>query len=91
MGLIGYDWAPHGVELDTSGHPERQVHARDPRDYVWQQGASHIAECLVTGKEPLITAEHALHVVEIIIAARTSQDTGRRIDLVSRFKWPVIT
>lgn len=56
-----------------------------------QQGASHIAECLVTGREPLITAEHALHVVEIIIAARTSQATGRRIDLVSRFKWPVIT
>jgi predicted dehydrogenase len=63
----------------------------DAEGYVWQQGASKVAECLATGKEPLFTPEHALHVVDIICAARESQATGRRIDLQSTFRWPVIT
>jgi predicted dehydrogenase len=41
--------------------------------------------------EPRINAEHALHVLEIIEAARKSQETGRRIALKSSFKWPLIT
>jgi predicted dehydrogenase len=57
---------------------------------VWQQGASVIAEALATGKEPLITAEHALHVLEIIEAARNSGASGKRIALESTFKWPVV-
>ena len=48
-------------------------------------------ESLVTGKELLVRPEHALHVVEIMVAARQSQRTGRRIELTSTFKWPVIT
>ena len=66
-------------------------YAEDAAGYVWQQGASQVAECLVTGKEPLFTPEHALHVVEIIVAARESQRTGRRIELQSTFRWPVIS
>jgi hypothetical protein len=34
--------------------------------------------------------EQALHVVEIICAARESQETGKRIALQSTFKWPVV-
>ena len=55
----------------------------DAEGYVWQQGASIVAECLATGKETLVTPEHALHVVDIMCAARESQATGRRIDLQS--------
>jgi predicted dehydrogenase len=49
-----------------------------------------VAESLVTGKEPLINAEHALHVLEIIEAARASQESGKRIMLKSSFPWPVV-
>jgi predicted dehydrogenase len=90
MGLIGYDWAPQGVDLATESAPNYERHVTDAEGYVWEQGASMVAECLATGKEPLFTPEHALHVVEIITAARESQATGRRIDLKSTFKWPVI-
>jgi len=90
MGLVGYDWAPFGVDIATLDHetPVREV--PDPGTYVWQQGASVIAECLATGKEPLINAEHALHVLEIIEAARKSGSDGKRVKLQSTFKWPVI-
>jgi predicted dehydrogenase len=89
MGLIGYDWAPFGVEVATSWTEPPQRFATDAGTYVWQQGASVIAEALATGKEPRINAEHALHVLEIIEAARESQATGKRINLQSTFKWPM--
>lgn len=89
MALIGYDWAPFSVELARSWTEPPQRFATDTRGYVWEQGASVVAECLATGKEPLITAKHALHVLEIIEAARVSQETGRRVELKSTFAWPL--
>jgi predicted dehydrogenase len=90
MGLVGYDWAPQGVDLATQKQPKLERHVTDAQGYVWQQGAALAAECLATGRELLVTPEHALHVLEIIIAARESQKTGRRIALTSSFKWPIL-
>ncbi len=91
MGQIGYDWTPRGVDLATKDSPKMLRHFTDPRGYVWQQGAVFAAECLVTGKELLMTPEHALHVLEIITAAREYSVTWRRVMLTSTFKWPVVT
>jgi predicted dehydrogenase len=90
MGLVGYDWEPNGVDLATQDKPVTERHVTDAGTYVWQQGASVVAKCLAGGEEPLITPEHSLHVVEIMVAARESQVIGKRIDLKSTFKWPVI-
>lgn len=90
MGLVGYDWEPLGVDVATEARPEYERRAIDAKGYVWQQGASDVAECLATGEEPLFTPEHALHVVEIMTAARESQRDGRRVSLTSTFKWPVV-
>jgi predicted dehydrogenase len=91
MGLVGYDWEPRGVDLATRDQPGYERHSTDKGNYVWQMGASLAAECLATGTEMLIAPEHALHVLEIILAARESQETGRRIPLRSTFKWPVVS
>jgi len=90
MALVGYDWAPYGVDMATSDHEQSQRFLPDPGTYVWQQGATVISESLVTGKEPLINVHHALHVLEIIEAARESGKTGKRIKLQSDFKWPLV-
>jgi hypothetical protein len=90
IGMVGYDWEPLGVDVSTEESPVFARHATDAEGYVWQQGASLVAETLATGKERLFTPEHALHVVEIIVAARESQKTGKRIDMKSTFKWPVV-
>lgn len=90
MGLVGYDWAPFGVDLATLDHQEPQRFASDPEDYVWQQGASVISEALVTKMEPLINPEHALHILEVIEAARASSESGKKVKLSSSFKWPVV-
>lgn len=91
MHLIGYDWAPSGVDMATREHDEKTIrYAEDAGDYVWQEGASVIAESLAKDIEPLIQAEHSLHVLEIIEAARKSQEEGKRISLVSTFRWPIV-
>ena len=90
MALAGYDWAPHGVDMVTHEHEAPQRFVPDPVDYVWQQGATVISESLIKGTEPLIAVEHALHVLEIIEAARKSGKTGRKIYLKSNFKFPVV-
>lgn len=90
MGMIGYDWAPFGVELATSWTDPPKIYEEDTKGYVWQEGASVISEALVKGIEPRIAAEHALHVLEIIEAARASSATGKKIMLESTFKWPMV-
>lgn len=91
MALVGYDWAPFGVDLAVSWTEKPIRYELDPKDYVWQQGASVIAENLVKGTEPRINVEHALHVLEIIEAARTSGQTGQRIKLTSSFPYPMVS
>ena len=91
MGLVGYDWAPLGVDLATHQKPKLERHVTDAQGYIWQQGGALAAECLATGRELLVTPEHALHVLEIITGARKSQATGKRIKVTSAFRWPVVS
>lgn len=90
MGLIGYDWAPFGVELVNAHDKPAEKHAIDTKGYVWQEGASVISKSMVTKIEPIIATDHALHVLEIIEAARKSSETGKRIAMESTFKWPMV-
>jgi predicted dehydrogenase len=90
MSLVGYDWAPFGVDMATLENEKTVRHVPDPGTYVWQQGASVISESLATNTEPLINAQHALHVLEVIEATRASQAAGKRIQLQSTFPYPVV-
>jgi predicted dehydrogenase len=90
MRLIGYDWETNGVILDDSWERPGQLHEKETGGYMWQEGATKVAESLVHKTEPLINVEHALHVLEIIEAARKSSANGMRIPLISTFKWPVV-
>ncbi|HMO62473.1 MAG TPA: Gfo/Idh/MocA family oxidoreductase [Ferruginibacter sp.] len=90
MRLIGYDWETNGVMMDTSWDEPPKLECTDKGGYVWQEGATKTGESILTGVEPRINVEHALHVLEIIEAARKSQETGRRIPLKSKFRWPMV-
>lgn len=90
MSLIGYDWAPNGVDMVTKENEQPQRFLPDPGKYVWQEGASVVSEALVKNTEPIINVEHALHVLEVIEATRESGKSGKRIKLQSTFKWPIV-
>jgi predicted dehydrogenase len=90
MRMIGYDWETNGVILDDSWDRPGQLHEKETGGYMWQEGATKVAESLVQQKEPLINVEHALHVLEIIEAARKSSASGMRVQLSSTFPWPIV-
>lgn len=90
MRLLGYDWETNGVITETSETEPPQLVCTDKGGYKWQEGAKVVGESMITGIEPRINVEHALHVLEIIEAARRSQQEGKRIKLVSKFPYPVI-
>ena len=91
LGLVGYDWEPLGVDLVTANDPAVTRSATEKGDFVWPMGATLAAESLATEKPLLINPEHALHVLEVIQAARESQDSGRRIHLRSSFSRPIVS
>ncbi|MDU1892598.1 MAG: Gfo/Idh/MocA family oxidoreductase [Dysgonomonas sp.] len=90
MHMIGYDWKPFSVDMATVANEKTRRYATERGTFLWEEGASVICEYMATGKELLINAEHTLHVLEIIEAARLSQKEGKRVNLKSSFKWPVI-
>lgn len=90
MRLIGYDWETNGVMLDVHWDKPAELVCTDKGGYEWQEGARVVGESLVNGTEPRINVEHALHVLEIIEAARKSSATGMKIKLRSKFPWPIV-
>lgn len=90
MRLIGYDWETNGVMLDTSWDKPAELMSKEKGGYEWQEGATKIGEALLKGTEPRINVEHALHVLEIIEAARKSSATGMKVKLKSKFPWPIV-
>lgn len=90
MRLIGYDWEPKSVVLDTSFSNPPETLVTDDQGYQWQEGATKIVTALSTQTEPKIQVLHSLHVLEIIEAARKSSKEGIKVPLNSVFPWPMV-
>jgi predicted dehydrogenase len=56
-----------------------------PGEHVIEAGPRHFVDCLLGEDEPIPTAEHAIHVLEIILAAGESSASGCAIDLTTTF------
>lgn len=91
MRLIGYDWETNGVMMDTSFDEPPKLMCTDKGGYEWQEGARVVGESIINGTQPKINVEHALHVLEIIEAARKSSATGMKVKLKSSFSWPMVS
>lgn len=91
----GYAWEPEEVSLyrgdrvKAPGRWETDLPG-EQEPYVWQSGATYIAECLAKGEKPLLSGEHAVHVLEVMLAAKRSAQTGQRIQIASTFSWPLL-
>jgi predicted dehydrogenase len=46
---------------------------------------NHLAECLATGLKPALSAEHATHTLEVMLAAQQSALSGCAVDLTTSF------
>jgi predicted dehydrogenase len=90
MRLIGYDWETNGVYLDDSWDNPATLYEKEQGGYVWQEGATKVGESILNKTEPKINVEHALHVLEVMEAARKSSATGTKVKMQSTFKYPIL-
>ena len=49
-------------------------------------GVEHLADCVEQGAEPVVSVEHALHVIEVLEAAALSATEGRGVFVDSDFR-----
>jgi predicted dehydrogenase len=85
LNLLGDDWAPDGYEIYTHRIGEWQrVPETDP-GWHWADGLRHFVECIHSGTKPVITPEHACHVLEIMLKAQASGRDGQTKTLETRF------
>lgn len=59
----------------------------DRGSFKWNisHGVEHVVDCIIEGRKPANSGEHARHVIEIIEKAVDSADTGKVTELVTSF------
>ena len=81
--MIGEDWAPRGYQLWQNS--EGCWRTYEDRGWPWTDGIRHMIECIEQGTRPVITPEHAYHVLEIMLKTMESGRTGQALHIESTF------
>jgi predicted dehydrogenase len=87
LNMIGEDWAPKGYEMWQNKMGSWQTF-EEGSNWPWSDGIRHMIDCIEQGKKPVITPEHAYHVLEIMVKSMESGDTGNSFAIESTFTPP---
>ena len=82
--MMGDDWAPEGYEMWTNQLGAWAVYEEIDPYWDWTGALEHLVD-VVGGATQLIQPRHALHVLEIMLAADRAASTGAAQDLTSSF------
>lgn len=86
--MMGDDWAPQGYELWRNDVGAWQIYKDTDPSWSWTDGLSHLVDCIRTGASPLMTPEHAYHVLEVMISAIEASRDGTTRTIESTFTAP---
>ncbi len=87
--LLGDDWAPEGWELWRNEEASwRLIPESDPH-WQWTDGLRHLVDCVERGATPVNRPEHALHALEIMLAAQAAGRDGVARAISTGFPEPV--
>jgi predicted dehydrogenase len=86
--MLGDDWDPEGYELWQNKVGAWQLFAETDPNWPWTDGLRHMVECIQQQVKPLITPEHAYHVLEIMLKAQQSGEDGQTKLIESSFTMP---
>lgn len=87
--MLGDDWDPDGFELWRNDVGAWQIFKETEPEWPWSDGLRHIVECILHDARPIITPEHAFHVLEIMLKAQASGRDGQARIIESTFPPPV--
>lgn len=92
-----YEYIGESEDRDRHGFKEKLVHVgRDAVPVGQQTGLDHyivadmvhLADCIASGRHPILNAEHARHAVEIVEKVYESARTGHVLELTTTFPNP---
>ncbi len=83
--MLGDDWAPQGYERWTRERENWEIVEESDPQWHWTSGLRHLVDCVAAGTRPLNRPEHALHCVEVMLAAQASAREGRYVTIESGF------
>jgi predicted dehydrogenase len=86
--MLGDDWDPDGYELWQNSAGCWQLYKETDVNWSWADGLRYLVECIRLGTKPIVTPEHAYHVLEIMIQAQASGRDGQAKPVQSRFALP---
>ncbi|MDX1951320.1 MAG: Gfo/Idh/MocA family oxidoreductase [Verrucomicrobiota bacterium] len=86
--MLGDDWDPDGYELWQNSFGAWQLYKETAPDWPWTDGLNHLVDCIRQRSKLLVTPEHALHVLEIMLQAQQSGLHGNACQLESTFVPP---
>ncbi len=86
--MLGDDWDPNGYELWQNEVGAWQIFGEPDPDWPWSDGVRHLVECIHTGARPIVTPEHAYHVLEIMLKAQAAGRDGHAREIESTFTLP---
>ncbi len=86
--LLGNDFKPNGYELWLNSVGAWQSFDETAPTWWWTDGLRHLVECIQSGTAPVVTPEHAYHVLEIMIKAQLAGRAGCAYPIESTFTLP---
>ena len=86
--MVHEDWAPNGYEMWQNSAGCWQIFKETNPGWRWTDGLRHMVECIQQGQRPIITPEHAFHVLEIMLKAEAAGRDGQARLIESTFTPP---
>jgi predicted dehydrogenase len=83
--MLGADWQPDGYEIWENEIGAWTTVAETSPDWSYMDGLRHLVVSIRNGTAPSLAAEHAVHVLELMLLAIESSRDGRTRELATSF------
>jgi len=87
--LLGDDWAPEGWELWRNEEQSWRLLPETDPHWQWTDGLRHLVDCVESSRPTTTRPEHALHALEIMLAAQAAGRDGVAREIATGFPDPV--
>ena len=84
--MLGDDWEPKGYEIWRNKRSSWELYKTPYANWPWTAGFTHLVDCIINKKKPLISLDHSYHVNEIMIKIYESSKKQKQISINSEFK-----
>jgi hypothetical protein len=84
--MLGDDWEPKAYEVWDNKRSAWELYKTPYANWPWASGLTHLIDCIINKKKPMINLDHAYHVNEIMIKIYESSKMKKQISIKSSFK-----